>query len=173
MMTCSPSTWCNAAAEHPGQAAVLWAVGTAVIGFPGRWRVGASSTPQHRQLLHPRLASHRSPRAPGLLRRHVLVVLAIISYAMPILRGREANLRAMARGNVELRIMSIGMAVMVLAPERRFGICKCGCNACPPPVPASSWLRKTSWCSFTGCVWRWRCSRWPVGLPEQLYRPCR
>lgn len=47
---------------------------------------------------------------------YVLVVLAIISYAMPILRGREANSRKAQ--NVEMWsfwIMTIGMAVMVLA----------------------------------------------------------
>ena len=46
----------------------------------------------------------------------VLVVLAIISYAMPLIRGREANpMRAQRAEMWSFWIMSIGMAVMVLA----------------------------------------------------------
>ena len=47
---------------------------------------------------------------------YVLVVLAIISYAMPLMRGREANpMRAQRAEMWSFWIMSIGMAVMVLA----------------------------------------------------------
>jgi nitric oxide reductase subunit B len=47
---------------------------------------------------------------------YVLVVIAIISYAMPVLRGREANSRrAQAVEMWSFWIMTIGMAVMVLA----------------------------------------------------------
>jgi nitric oxide reductase subunit B len=47
---------------------------------------------------------------------YVLVVLAIISYSMPLMRGREANpLRAQRAEMWSFWIMSIGMAVMVLA----------------------------------------------------------
>jgi nitric oxide reductase subunit B len=46
----------------------------------------------------------------------VLVVIAIISYAMPLMRGREANpRRAQSIEMWSFWIMSIGMAVMVLA----------------------------------------------------------
>ena len=46
----------------------------------------------------------------------MLVVLAIISYSMPLLRGREANpMRAQRVEMWSFWIMSIGMAVMVLA----------------------------------------------------------
>ena len=47
---------------------------------------------------------------------YVLVVLSIISYSMPILRGREANpMRAQRCEMWSFWTMSIGMAVMVLA----------------------------------------------------------
>jgi nitric oxide reductase subunit B len=46
----------------------------------------------------------------------VLVVIAMISYAMPILRGREANpKRAQSVEMWSFWIMTIGMGVMVLA----------------------------------------------------------
>jgi nitric oxide reductase subunit B len=46
----------------------------------------------------------------------VLVVIAMISYAMPILRGREANSkRAQGWEMWSFWIMTIGMGVMVLA----------------------------------------------------------
>jgi len=47
---------------------------------------------------------------------YVMVVIAMISYAMPILRGREANpARAQALEMWSFWVMSIAMGVMVLA----------------------------------------------------------
>jgi nitric oxide reductase subunit B len=102
--------------EHPNQAAVLWAVGTSVIGFLGAGVWGFIHT-----LSSVNYYTHGSQvtAAHGHLAfygAYVLVVLAIISYAMPILRGREANpLRAQRCEMWSFWIMSIGMAVMVLA----------------------------------------------------------
>ncbi len=77
--------------DHPNQAAVLWALGTAVMGFPGRRSVG----------LHPHAGAvnyythgTQVTAAHGHLAfygAYVLVVITLISYAMPTLRGRIAN----------------------------------------------------------------------------------
>ena len=102
--------------EHPNQAAVLWAVGTAVIGFLGAgvWGfIHTLSTVNYYTHGSQVTAAHGHLAFYG---AYVLVVLAIISYAMPILRGREANpLRAQRVEMWSFWIMSIGMAVMVLA----------------------------------------------------------
>ena len=51
---------------------------------------------------------------------YVMVVIAMISYAMPILRGREANpQRAQSLEMWAFWVMTISMGVMVLAPHRR------------------------------------------------------
>ncbi len=102
--------------EHPNQAAVLWAVGTAVIAFLGAGVWGFIHT-----LSWVNYYTHGSQltAAHGHLAfygAYVLVVLAIISYAMPIIRGREANpMRAQRVEMWSFWVMSIGMAVMVLA----------------------------------------------------------
>ena len=76
--------------EHPNQAAVLWAVGTAVIGFLGAGVgfIHTLSTVNYYTHGSQVTAAHGHLAFYG---AYVLVVLAIISYAMPILRGREAN----------------------------------------------------------------------------------
>ena len=102
--------------EHPNQAAVLWAVGTAVIAFLGAGVWGFIHT-----LSWVNFYTHGSQvtAAHGHLAfygAYVLVVLAIISYSMPLMRGREANpMRAQRVEMWSFWIMSIGMAVMVLA----------------------------------------------------------
>ena len=102
--------------EHPNQAAVLWAVGTAVIAFLGAGVWGFIHT-----LSWVNYYTHGSQltAAHGHLAfygAYVLVVLAIISYSMPLMRGREANpMRAQRVEMWSFWIMSIGMAVMVLA----------------------------------------------------------
>jgi nitric oxide reductase subunit B len=102
--------------EHPNQAALLWAVGCSVIGFLGAGLWGFIHT-----LSSVNYYTHGTQitAAHGHLAfygAYVLVVIAMISYAMPLLRGREANCRRAQ--NVEMWsfwIMSIGMGVMVLA----------------------------------------------------------
>jgi hypothetical protein len=89
--------------EHPNQAAVLWAVGTAVMGFlgAGLWGFAHTLSPVNYYTHGSQItAAHGHLAFYG---AYVLVVIAMISYAMPILRGREANpRRAQARGDVEL-----------------------------------------------------------------------
>ena len=102
--------------EHPNQAAVLWAVGTAVIGFlgAGLWGFIHTLSPVNYYTHGTQVtAAHGHLAFYG---AYVLVVIAIISYAMPVLRGREANsLRAQAVEMWSFWIMSISMGVMVLA----------------------------------------------------------
>ena len=102
--------------EHPNQAAVLWAVGTAVMGFlgAGLWGFLHTLSPINYYTHGTQItAAHGHLASYG---AYVLVVIAMISYAMPILRGREANpKRAQAYEMWSFWIMTIGMAVMVLA----------------------------------------------------------
>jgi nitric oxide reductase subunit B len=102
--------------EHPNQAAVLWAVGTAVMGFlgAGLWGFAHTLSPVNYYTHGSQItAAHGHLAFYG---AYVLVVIAMISYAMPILRGREANpRRAQAFEMWSFWIMTIGMGVMVLA----------------------------------------------------------
>jgi nitric oxide reductase subunit B len=102
--------------EHPNQAAVLWAVGTAVIGFLGAgvWGfIHTLSTVNYYTHGSQVTAAHGHLAFFG---AYVMVVITIISYAMPTLRGRLANSqRSQALEMWSFWIMCIGMAVMVLA----------------------------------------------------------
>ncbi len=102
--------------EHPNQAAVLWAVGTAVMGFlgAGLWGFIHTLSPVNYYTHGSQVtAAHGHLAFYG---AYVLVVIAMISYAMPILRGREANPKRAQRVEMwSFWIMTIGMGVMVLA----------------------------------------------------------
>ena len=102
--------------EHPNQAAVLWTVGTAVIGFlgAGLWGFIHTLSPVNYYTHGSQItAAHGHLAFYG---AYVLVVIAMISYAMPILRGRQANSqRAQSLEMWSFWVMSISMAVMVLA----------------------------------------------------------
>ncbi|WP_319016861.1 cbb3-type cytochrome c oxidase subunit I [Diaphorobacter aerolatus] len=102
--------------EHPNQAAIVWALGTAVVGFLGAGVWGFIHT-----LSVVNYYTHGSQitAAHGHLAfygAYVLVVITLISYAMPQLRGRLANSPEAQR--LEIRsfwIMTTGMSIMVLA----------------------------------------------------------
>jgi nitric oxide reductase subunit B len=102
--------------NHPNQAALLWAVGCSVVGFLGAGLWGFFHT-----LSSINYYTHGTQvtAAHGHLAfygAYVMVVLAMISYSMPLLRGREANCRrAQSYEMWSFWIMTIGMAVMVLA----------------------------------------------------------
>lgn len=102
--------------EHPNQAAMLWAVGTAVMGFlgAGLWGFIHTLSPVNFYTHGTQItAAHGHLAFYG---AYVLVVISMISYAMPILRGREANSkRAQSWEMWSFWIMTIGMGVMVLA----------------------------------------------------------
>nr|WP_295083652.1 cbb3-type cytochrome c oxidase subunit I [uncultured Roseateles sp.] len=102
--------------EHPNQAALLWAVGCAVMGFlgAGLWGFIHTLSPVNFYTHGSQItAAHGHLAFYG---AYVLVVIAMISYAMPLLRGREANSRrAQSVEMWSFWIMTIGMGVMVLA----------------------------------------------------------
>ena len=77
--------------EHPNKAAVLWALGTGVMAFLGAgvWGFLHTLAPVNYFTHGSQItAAHGHMAFYG---AYVMVVIAIISYAMPILRGREAN----------------------------------------------------------------------------------
>ena len=81
---------------------MLWAVGTAVMGFlgAGLWGFIHTLSPVNYYTHGTQVtAAHGHLAFYG---AYVLVVIAMISYAMPILRGREANPRRAERRDVEL-----------------------------------------------------------------------
>lgn len=102
--------------DHVNQAALLWAVGCSVVGFLGAGLWGFMHT-----LSAINYYTHGSQitAAHGHLAfygAYVLVVIAMISYAMPTLRGFEANnRRAQAFEMWSFWIMTISMGLMVLA----------------------------------------------------------
>jgi nitric oxide reductase subunit B len=77
--------------EHPNKAATLWALGTGVMAFLGAgvWGFLHTLAPVNYYTHGTQLtAAHGHMAFYG---AYVMVVLTIISYAMPILRGRAAN----------------------------------------------------------------------------------
>lgn len=76
--------------EHPNKAAVLWALGTAVMAFLGAgvWGFLHTLAPVNYYTHGTQItAAHGHMAFYG---AYVMIVLTIISYAMPILRGRAA-----------------------------------------------------------------------------------
>ena len=102
--------------NHPNQAALLWAVGCSVVGFlgAGLWGFMHTLSPINYYTHGTQItAAHGHLAFYG---AYVMVVLAMISYCMPMLRGREANSRRAQ--NFEMWafwIMTSGMGIMVLA----------------------------------------------------------
>ena len=77
--------------EHPNKAAVLWALGTSVMAFlgAGLWGFLHTLAPVNYYAHGTQLtAAHGHLAFYG---AYALVVLTMISYAMPIMRGRAAN----------------------------------------------------------------------------------
>lgn len=77
--------------EHPNKAATLWALGTGVMSFLGAgvWGFLHTLAPVNFYTHGTQItAAHGHMAFYG---AYVMVVLAMISYAMPILRGRAAN----------------------------------------------------------------------------------
>jgi nitric oxide reductase subunit B len=77
--------------EHPNKAATLWALGTGVMAFLGAgvWGFLHTLAPVNYYTHGSQItAAHGHMAFYG---AYVMVVLTIISYAMPLLRGRQAN----------------------------------------------------------------------------------
>jgi len=77
--------------EHPNKAAVLWALGTAVMAFLGAgvWGFLHTLAPVNYYTHGSQItAAHGHMAFYG---AYVMIVLTMISYAMPIMRGQQAN----------------------------------------------------------------------------------
>lgn len=77
--------------EHPNKVAVLWAMGTAVMAFLGAgvWGFMHTLAPVNYYTHGTQLTAAHGHMA--FFGAYVMVVLAIISYAVPIMRGQEAK----------------------------------------------------------------------------------
>jgi nitric oxide reductase subunit B len=101
--------------EHPNKAAVLWALGTSVMAFlgAGLWGFLHTLAPVNYYAHGTQLtAAHGHLAFYG---AYALVVLTMISYAMPILRGRAANAeRAQIMEMWSFWLMTIAMFFIAL-----------------------------------------------------------
>lgn len=101
--------------EHPNKAATLWALGTAVMSFLGAgvWGFLHTLAPVNYYTHGTQItAAHGHMAFYG---AYVMVVLTIISYAMPIMRGRKANpMRAQVVEMWSFWLMTVGMVFITL-----------------------------------------------------------
>jgi len=102
--------------DHANQAALLWAVGCAVTAFLGAGVWGFMHTLSFVNYYTHGTQVTMSHGHLAFYGAYVMVVLAIISYAMPTLRGRIANsVQAQAVEKGAFWTMTISMAVITLA----------------------------------------------------------
>ncbi len=101
--------------DHPNKAATLWALGTAVMSFLGAgvWGFLHTLAPINYYTHGTQItAAHGHMAFYG---AYVMVVLTIISYAMPIMRGRKANpMRAQVVEMWSFWLMTVGMVFITL-----------------------------------------------------------
>lgn len=101
--------------DHPNKAAVIWALGTSVVAFlgAGLWGFLHTLAPVNYYTHGTQLtAAHGHLAFYG---AYALVVLTMISYAMPILRGRAANSeKAQVMEMWSFWLMTISMFVIAL-----------------------------------------------------------
>jgi len=102
--------------DHANQAAVLWAVGCAVTAFLGAGVWGFMHTLSFVNYYTHGTQITMSHGHLAFYGAYVMVVLALISYAMPTLRGRTANsLQAQSVEKSAFWVMTISMGVITLA----------------------------------------------------------
>ncbi len=101
--------------EHPNKATVLWAMGTGVLAFLGAgvWGFMHTLAPVNYYTHGTQItAAHGHMAFYG---AYVMIVLTIISYAMPIMRGREANCpKAQVVEMWSFWLMSVSMVFITL-----------------------------------------------------------
>lgn len=101
--------------EHPNKAAVLWALGTSVMAFlgAGLWGFLHTLAPVNYYAHGTQLTAAHGHLA--FFGAYALVVITMISYAMPILRGRAANSeRAQVMEMWSFWLMTISMFFIAL-----------------------------------------------------------
>jgi len=101
--------------DHPNKAAVLWAMGTGVLAFLGAgvWGFMHTLAPVNYYTHGTQItAAHGHMAFYG---AYVMIVLTIISYAMPIMRGRQANsMKAQVVEMWSFWLMSVSMVFITL-----------------------------------------------------------
>ncbi len=101
--------------EHPNKAATLWALGTAVMSFLGAgvWGFMHTLAPVNFYTHGTQVtAAHGHMAFYG---AYVMVVLTIISYAMPIMRGQQAaNAKAQVMEMWSFWLMTVSMVFITL-----------------------------------------------------------
>ncbi|TAJ94423.1 MAG: nitric-oxide reductase large subunit [Gammaproteobacteria bacterium] len=101
--------------EHPNKAATLWALGTGVLSFlgAGLWGFMHTLSPVNYYTHGTQItAAHGHLSFYG---AYVAVVLTMISYAMPVMRGRQANSNTAQVVEIwSFWLMSVSMFLMVL-----------------------------------------------------------
>jgi nitric oxide reductase subunit B len=101
--------------EHPNKAATLWALGTAVMGFLGAgvWGFMHTLAPVNFYTHGTQItAAHGHMAFYG---AYVMVVLTIISYSMPIMRGQlAANAKAQVMEMWSFWLMTVSMVFITL-----------------------------------------------------------
>lgn len=101
--------------DHPNRAATLWALGTGVMAFLGAgvWGFLHTLAPVNFYTHGTQLtAAHGHMAFYG---AYVMVVLTMISYAMPLMRGREANSQASQRMEIaSFWMMTLAMVAITL-----------------------------------------------------------
>jgi nitric oxide reductase subunit B len=102
--------------DHANQVALLWAVGCAVTGFLGAGVWGFMHTLSFVNYYTHGTQITMSHGHLAFYGAYVMVVLALISYAMPTLRGRIANsIQAQHVEKLSFWVMTISMGVITLA----------------------------------------------------------
>ena len=101
--------------DHPNKAAVLWAMGTGVLAFIGAgvWGFLHTLAPVNYYTHGTQITAAHGHMA--FFGAYVMVMLTIMSYAMPIMRGREANCqRAQVVEMWSFWLMSVSMIFITL-----------------------------------------------------------
>lgn len=120
----------KAGREHPNKLALYWTLGCALTSFVGAGLLGAAHTlPQVNMYTHGTLvtAMHGHMAFWG---AYAMLVLAIISYSMPLLTGRKiynnkVGLYAFWLSNIGMLGMTVALAVAGIAQvylERKYGM---------------------------------------------------
>jgi nitric oxide reductase subunit B len=99
--------------RHPNSVAVYWTVGSAIMSFVGAGFLGfAHALPQVNRYTHGTLITAMHAHA-AFWGAYAMIVLAMMSYALPLLTGRKMYLKPTA--TIAFWASNIGMIAMVLA----------------------------------------------------------